>query len=107
MASEAQVDANDQPQDERQRSATPTPWWLRPARAVSGVGLLAASWGAIMLALWLAIRTLGVPPHRQVIVRIVLYVVGTLGACWLGLAALAALLGGAFCLMLAVTNRDW
>ena len=107
MASEAQVDANDQSGDELPRSATPAPWWLRPVRAVFGVGLLATAWGAIMLALWLAIRTLGVPPHRHVIVRLALYVVGTLGACWLGLAALAAVLGGAFCLMLAATNHDW
>jgi hypothetical protein len=107
MASEAQVDANDQSHDDPHRSAPSTPWWLRPARAVAGVGLLAASWGAIMLALWLAFHTLGVPPHRHVIVRLALYVVGALGVGWLGLAALAALLGGAFCVMLAVTNRDW
>ena len=107
MASEAQTDANGPSHEEAPRSVTHAPWWLRPARAVSGAGLLAAAWGAMMLAVWLAIRTLTAPPHRHVIVRIVLYVVGTLGACWLGLAALAALLGGAFCLMLAVTNRDW
>lgn len=86
---------------------TPAPAWLRAARAVAGIGLLALSWAAIMAAIWLAFNTLGIPPHRHPIVRIALYVLGAVGSCWLGIVAIAAVLAGAFCLMLALTTREW
>jgi hypothetical protein len=83
------------------------PGWLRPARFIGGIVLLVVSWATIMVAAWLAYNTLGIPPHRHVIVRLALYVVGALGALWLGVVAVAALLVGAFCLMLALTTHDW
>jgi hypothetical protein len=86
---------------------TPAPRGLRLARAVAGIGLLALSWATIMAAIWLAFNTLGTPPHRHPIVRIALYVLGAVGSCWLGVMAVAAVLAGAFCLMLALTTRDW
>jgi hypothetical protein len=85
----------------------PAPRGLRLARAVAGIGLLAFSWAAIMAAIWLAINTLGIPPHRHVIVRVALWVLGAVGSCWLGVTAIAAVLAGAFCLMLALTTREW
>jgi hypothetical protein len=83
------------------------PGGLRLARGAAGVVLLALAWGAVMAALLLGLNTLGVPPHRHVFVRIALYVVGAVGACWLGLVAVAALVAGAFCLTMAFTRREW
>lgn len=85
----------------------PAPRGLRLARAVVGLGLLVLSWATIMGAIWLAFNTLGIPPHRHPIVRIALYVLGAVGSCWLGVMAVAAVLAGAFCLMLALTTREW
>lgn len=83
------------------------PGWLRLARAVAGVALLAFAWGMLMVAALLAVNTLGIPPHRHVIVRVALYIVGAVGALWLGVVAVAALIVGAFCLTLALTRRQW
>ena len=86
---------------------TRAPGWLRPLRALVGVLLLAVSWAGLMAAILLALNTLAVPPHRHLIVRIALYIVGAIGAAWLGVVALAAVIAGAFCLTLALANRDW
>lgn len=106
MASEARTGTEGKEQHLR-LVQTPTPGWLRTARAVAGIGLLALSWATIMVAIWLAVNTLGIPPHRHPIVRIALYVLGAVGSCWLGVMAIAAVLAGAFCLMLALTSREW
>lgn len=131
MASQTRTDANEQPQDApNTQGARPddltasqndragdgnslavlvprAPGWLMLARIVTGLALLAMAWGTLMVALLLAFNTLGIPPHRHVIVRIALYIVGALGALWLGVVALAALIVGAFCLTLALTRRQW
>jgi hypothetical protein len=109
MASEAEAhpDGRSREAPAAAASAFAAPWWLRPARGVSGVVLLALAWATIMVGLWLASVTLGIPPHRHVVVRLALYVLGAVGTCWLGLMALAAVLVGAFCLMLALTERGW
>lgn len=119
MASEARTGADEQPREagepwgEYDNPLPPAaqsphaPGWLRLARAAAGILLLALAWGAVMGALLLVLNTLGIPPHRHVIARIALYVVGALGAFWLGVVALAAVITGAFCLTLALTNRDW
>jgi hypothetical protein len=85
----------------------PAPRGLRMARAVAGIGLVGLSWAIIMAAIWLTFNTLGIPPHRHPIVRIALYVLGAVGSCWLGVVAVAAVLAGSFCLMLALTTREW
>ncbi|HEX9056468.1 MAG TPA: hypothetical protein VF818_02965 [Ktedonobacterales bacterium] len=105
MASEMSVESSGEP-PKYAKSDVP-PWWLRPTRAVAGIGLLTLAWGAIMAVFWLGSVTLAIPPHRHVVVRIVLYVLGAAGTCWLGLTALASVLVGAFCLMLALTSRRW
>lgn len=128
MASETRTDADEQPRDTHEaRTDEPAGWqgnqpdegnslavleprapgWLRLARAVVGIALLALAWGMVMVALLLAFNTLGIPPHRHVIVRIALYILGALGALWLGVVAIAALVVGAFCLTLALTRRQW
>ncbi len=107
MAGETQTYSNGEPHDEAEPHVPAPPSWLRPARAVAGVVLLTLAWGATMLAFWLAANTLGIPPHRHPYVRIALYALGVLGTCWLGVTALAAVLVGAFCLMLALTSRTW
>lgn len=107
MARETHTPSNGHPHDPAPPLVSATPSWLRPARAVAGVVLLTLSWGTTMLAFWLAANTFGIPPHRHPYVRVALYVLGALGTCWLGITALAAVLAGAFCLMLALTSRTW
>lgn len=88
-------------------ATTRAPGWLRPLRALVGLLLLAVSWTCLMAAILLSLNTLAIPPHRHVIVRIALYIVGAIGIAWLAVVALAAVIAGAFCLTLALTNRDW
>ena len=106
MASEAQPESSGRARRHRDGRA-PSLRGLRWTRAVAGFSLLAISWATIMTAIWLAENTLAIPPHRHPIVRIALYVLGAVGSCWLGVVAVAAVLTGAFCLMLALTSREW
>lgn len=107
MASGAQIRSNGQPRARGTSFGLRGLVWLRLTRAMIGLALLVAAWGAIMLALLLGSYTLGAPLHRQIIVRAALYVAGVLGTLWLGVVALGCLIVGSFCLMLALTARRW
>jgi hypothetical protein len=85
----------------------PAPRGLRLGRAVVGVVLLALAWVAGMGAFLLIAATLTPLPAHYVTSRLVLYAVGIVGALWLAVMALGAIIVGAFCLMLAFTTRQW
>jgi hypothetical protein len=78
---------------------------LRLWRALWGVWLLALAWGMILLGLLLGHQMLGVPAHRQLLVRLALYVLGALGILWLAAVALGCTVVGVFALTLAFTRR--
>ncbi len=83
------------------------PRGLRLSRAVAGVVLLALAWAAVMGAFLLAEATLTPVPTHNLASRLALYGLGLIGALWLAIMALGAIIAGAFCLMLACTTRQW
>lgn len=103
----------DEQQDERPphsapaASGPPAPGWLRLARGITGFALLVGAWGAGLGALLLGMNMLALASHSHLAVRVLLYLAGALGIVWLGALALTALIVGAFCLTLALRNRDW
>ena len=85
----------------------PAPRGLRLGRAVVGIVLLALAWAAVMGAFLLVSATLTPLPEHYATSRLMLYAVGIVGALWLAVMALGAIIVGAFCLMLAFTTRQW
>jgi hypothetical protein len=85
----------------------PAPHGLRLGRALVGVVLLVLAWGAVMGAFLLASAALAAPPGHSLASQLALDALGIIGALWLAIMALAAIIVGAFCLMLAVTTRQW
>ena len=89
-------------------SLMPTPpRGLRLGRALVGVVLLVLAWAAIIGAFLLVSATLATSPAHSFAARLVLYAAAIVGALWLAIMALGAIIVGAFCLMLAVTTRQW
>jgi hypothetical protein len=106
MASDMPISSDGHPSPDA-TPVVPAPPWLRIGRALVGLALLALAWGAIMLAFLLASYTLNAPPHREIALRIAFLAAGVIGALWLGVVALGAVIVGAFCFMLALTTRHW
>jgi hypothetical protein len=110
MASEASPAEGGAPVPEAPAEAPvplPAPRGLRMGRAVVGVLLLVLAWGAVMGAFLLASATLATPLSHSFAARLALYAAGIIGAVWLAIMALGAIIVGAFCLMLAFTTRQW
>jgi hypothetical protein len=108
MASEA-TPAEGTPREAESAIAVsmPGPRGLRLGRAVVGIVLLTLAWGAVMGAFLLVAATLTPLPEHYATSRLMLYAVGIVGALWLAVMALGAIVVGAFCLMLAFTTRQW
>ncbi|HEV2238051.1 MAG TPA: hypothetical protein VGR57_15430 [Ktedonobacterales bacterium] len=85
----------------------PAPRGLRAGRAFAGVLLLTLAWGVVMGAFLLLSATLATPLSHGIATRLALYAAGIIVALWLAIMALGAIIAGAFCLMLAVTSRQW
>ena len=87
--------------------STRAPWYLRLLRLTVGLALLILAWCGVLIvdllaeAAWRPAR----PNHAALDTAIT--VLKMAGACWVGLATLAAIVAGAFSLSLALTNRDW
>jgi hypothetical protein len=60
-----------------------------------------------MGAFLLLSATLATPPTHSFASRLALDAAGIIGALWLAIMALGAIIVGAFCLMLAFTTRQW
>jgi hypothetical protein len=87
--------------------STHAPWYLRLLRLVVGLTLLVLAWcGALLVAL-LADSALQPARPNHVALDTAMSVLKMAGACWVGIATLAAIVSGAFSLSLALTNRDW
>ncbi len=83
------------------------PWYLRLLRLAVGLTLLVLAWcGALVVAL-LASSALQPLRSNHIALDTTLAVLKMGGACWVGIATLAAIVAGAFSLSLALTNRDW
>jgi hypothetical protein len=85
----------------------PPPPFLRPLRLLSGMLLLALAWGGVLLVLTLAQPLANGFPRHHLTLHVLLSLLSVLGACWIGVATLACIVAGAFCLMLALTSRGW
>lgn len=87
--------------------STRAPWYLRLLRFIVGLTLLVLAWcGALLVAL-LADSALQPARPNHVALDTAMSVLKMAGACWVGIATLAAIVAGAFSLSLALTNRDW
>ena len=110
MASEASPAEGSAPAPEAPSEAAqilPAPRGLRLGRALVGFVLLVLAWAAIIGAFLLVSTTLTASPARSLASRLALDALGIIGALWLAIMALGAIIVGAFCLMLAVTSRQW
>jgi hypothetical protein len=110
MASEATPAEGGAPAQEARGEATevlPAPRGLRLGRALAGIVLLALAWAAVMGAFLLASAALAAPPAHSLASQLALDALSIIGALWLAIMALGAIIVGAFCLMLAVTTRQW
>lgn len=90
------------------RPNVPAPRYLRLRRALVGLGLLAVTWGCVVLVILLAnvlLADLSGPLHRTL--HLLLDLLGVLTILWLAVMALASLVAAAFSFSLAVTRRDW
>lgn len=85
----------------------PQPRLLRTKRTLTGLVLLALAWLGLFLVVSLGMAAWHVLPIQHLSFSLLLALVEVVGACWLGIAALGCLFVGAFCLMLALTRRDW
>ena len=83
------------------------PRLLRLRRLVAGVMLLALAWLCLLLVASLGMGAWESIPHQKISLHILVYVLEAVGACWVGLAAIACIITGAFCLTLALTTRRW
>jgi hypothetical protein len=83
------------------------PRYLRPLRALVGLGLLALAWlGLVAVAgmgmdAWTSLPRQHLTPH--VLVTLLMLAL----ACWVAFVAIGCLVLGAFCLTLAITSRGW
>ena len=84
-----------------------TPRFLRAKRALIGLALLALAWLGLFAVALLGMSALDVLPIQHVSLNLAVSLVEVIGACWIGLAALGCLFVGAFCMMLALTHREW
>lgn len=83
------------------------PRFLRLLRLVVGVLLLGLAWVGILAVVMVA-QTLIQPVTRQHVITHLLFDIVLAGAtCLIGITVLGCLIVGAFCLTLALTNRDW
>lgn len=97
---------NQTPQPAVLQLAAPT--WLRPLRAGVGIALLVLAWGSLVAVALLATNLWAALPTRlDPSINLLLYVVDVVGVCWLLVCAVASIITGAFCLMLALTRRGW
>jgi hypothetical protein len=107
MASEASPAESGAPSPEAPLRAPTPPRGLRLGRALVGAILLVLAWAAIIGAFLLVSSTLATSPAHSFAMRLLLDAAGIIGALWLAVMALGAIIVGAFCLMLAVTTRQW
>ncbi len=85
-----------------------TPGYLRLARLLAGLALLAAAWGVALLVVYLAQALWSVLLHQPILTeRFVLYLLYAVGIIWLAVVGLALIVSGAFSLFLALTRRRW
>jgi len=83
------------------------PRLLRLRRFFTGILLLAIAWLCLLLVAFLGMRAWESIPHQKVSLHLLLYVLEAMGAFWVGLAAVACIVAGAFCLTLALTTSKW
>ena len=83
------------------------PWYLRLLRLAVGLTLLVFAWCGTLVVALLADTALQPVRSAHVALDTTLAVLKLGGACWVGVATLAAIIAGAFSLSLALTNRDW
>lgn len=84
------------------------PGYLRLARLVAGLALLAAAWGVALLVVYLSQALWLVLPHQKILTeRFLLYLLDAVGILWLAVVGLALILAGAFSLFLSLTRRRW
>lgn len=83
------------------------PWYLRLLRLSVGLTLLVLAWCGVLVITLLGDSALSPARPNHVARDTVLAVLKLGGACWVGLSVLAAIIAGAFSLLLALTNRDW
>lgn len=89
------------------RRAVPPPQ-LRVWRLLTGLIVLVLAWAALTAAFLLAQNVwASASAHPHPLPRVLLYGVEVLAALWLGVAGIACVVTGAFCLMLALTRRGW
>jgi uncharacterized membrane protein (Fun14 family) len=85
------------------------PGLLRAARLLIGLALLVLAWAAIVGATLVAQHAwqpvTGKRTTGRVLATVLVSVLETGGACWLGLCALACIFAGAFSLYLGLTRR--
>ncbi len=111
--------SDDDPQRDEAPSAVPPgpvptddlaapPHWLRPARCLVGIVLLALAWAATVAVLVLARLLLGgFAQEPSLPMRLGLDLLTAMGAAWLAIVALACVVAAAFSLGLAITSRGW
>jgi hypothetical protein len=84
------------------------PVYLRLARLVAGLALLAAAWGVALLVVYLAQALWDVLPRQSILTeRFVLYLLDATGILWLAVVTVGLIFVGAFSLFLALTRREW
>lgn len=86
---------------------TPPPRLLRVRRALAGIVLLLAAWGGLVLVALLGMSAWRVFPIQRLSLNLAVALLELVGACWVGIAGLSCLFVGAYCLMLALTRREW
>ena len=83
------------------------PRYLGPLRFLIGLALLVLAWAGALAIVLLVQAALQPAPHQRAIIHAALVILELGGGCWIGLAALACIIAGAFSLSLALTGRDW
>ena len=81
------------------------PGLLRATRLLVGLTLLVLAWAAIVGATLVAQRAWTPSAGKRNVAHVLISVLETGGACWLGLCALACIVAGAFSLYLGLTRR--
>lgn len=83
------------------------PRLLRAKRALAGLVLLALAWLGLFVVALLSMDAWHVLPVQRLSFGLLVAALEVVGACWIGLAALGCLFVGSFCVMLALTRREW
>jgi hypothetical protein len=83
------------------------PRYLGPLRFLIGLVLLVLAWAGALAVVMLVQAALQPATHQRAIIHAALVILELGGGCWIGLAALACIIAGAFSLSLALTGRDW